>query len=145
MAPRLARFAVSLSLLLGPPEAAFANGSSQASEGNHASTETKKPAKPKPAKPDKEKNCQWARDDALEVGGTPITVSQVVLKAVLQGAPRTVDGHDLFADSARMILYIRTPEGFWYSGDMMRIGSVDEGCVSHYVSRIQPLKEDPHL
>lgn len=111
----------------------------------HSRPDAKKPARPKPPKVDKEKNCQWGHDVDIDLDTGHIRVSQFELKRILSGAESQIHGYRLSADTERMVLYIQQPDGSWYVADLMRLGSLDEGCVFFYVDPATPLEGEPPL
>ncbi len=109
-----------------------------------AAPQSKPQSKPK-AKPDKDKNCQWGHDVVIEIEYKSITISQDELKKVVSGLESKTHGYTIYANPKLLVLLIRSPEGFWYSASLMRIGSLDEGCVFYYVGTAIQLPEKPPL
>ncbi len=107
--------------------------------------EAKKPAKPKPKKPDKEKNCSWENDLDIELDTKHLKLSQLSLKNVMKGGEARQDGYDVYADTQRLVLKIKTPEGVWYIATMTRLGSLNEGCVFYMVSEPRQVNGEPPL
>lgn len=112
---------------------------------SHAHGAPRKPAKPKPPKLDKEKNCQWGHDIDIEVDLARLRISQFELRAIIGGAGNEINGYRLYADPQRMVLYIRSPDGGWFVSDLMRLGSPDEGCIFYYADAATPLEGEPPL
>lgn len=151
--PQTALLAALLALAL-----ALAPGSTYAADSLHnddhgpqahrsqAAPQSKPPTKPKPkAKPDKDKNCKWGHDVVIDIEYKHITMSQDELKKVVSGLESKIAGYTIYANPKRLVLQIRSPEGFWYSASLMRIGSLDEGCVFYYVGSAIQLPEEPPL
>ncbi|MEI6558071.1 MAG: hypothetical protein WCO00_06660 [Rhodospirillaceae bacterium] len=107
-----------------------------------AAPQSKPKTKPKA---DENKNCQWGHDVVIEIEYKRFTVSQDELKKVISGLESTINGYTIFANPKRLVLYIRSPEGYWFSSSLMRIGSLDEGCLFYYVGTPIQLPDEPPL
>ena len=111
---------------------------------SQATPQSKPQVKPK-AKTDKDKNCQWGHDVVVDVEYKHITMTQDDLKKVISGAESSINGYRVYANPRKLVLLIRSPEGFWYSAALMRIGSLDEGCLFYSVGTAIQLPEEPPL
>ena len=146
----VAMLAALISVSVGPGSAWAADALHNKEESrpqahrSQATPQSKPQVKPK-AKSDKDKNCQWGHDVVVDVEYKHITMTQDDLKKVISGSESTINGYRVYANPRRLILLIRTPEGFWYSAALMRIGSLDEGCLFYYVGTAIQLPEEPPL
>ncbi len=123
-------------------------GAPPPAEGGHGEApagEVKKPPKPKPKKPDKEKNCSWETDVEIELDTKHLKLSQLSLKNVMKGGETRQNGYDFYADTQKLVLKIRTPEGIWYIASMTRLGDLNEGCVFYMVSEPRQVNGEPPL
>lgn len=151
--------AVCLLLAFGAPAVARAEPPTQVAEGHGKAKpkepekkpegeekhEAKKPPKPKPKKPDKEKNCQWEEDIEIEVDDKRLTVNQTLLKNVMRGGETKVNGYEIYADTNKLELKIRAPDGGWYLASMTRLGNPDEGCIFYMVGPLTAVDGEPPL
>jgi len=144
--------------LLGVALVALGPGSAGATDSLHnddrgpqahrsqAAPQSKPQTKPKPkVKEDKDKNCRWGHDVVIDIEYKHITMSQDELKKVVSGLESKINGYTIYANPKQLVLYIRSPEAFWYSAGLMRIGSLDEGCLFYYVGTAIQLPEEPPL
>ena len=107
--------------------------------------EPKKPPKPKPKKPNKDKNCQWDEDIDVEIDNKHLKLTQLSLKNVMRGGRSEQDGYNVYADTDKLVLKIRAPDGNWYVGTMTRLGDLDEGCVFYMVGELRQVDGRPPL
>ncbi|MEI6557514.1 MAG: hypothetical protein WCO00_03835 [Rhodospirillaceae bacterium] len=120
-----------------PPEAAPA--------GEKPPAEAKKPPKPKPKKPDKEKNCAWEEDVDIEIDNKHLRLSQLSLKNVMRGGESEQNGYNVYADTDKLVLKLRAPDGNWYIANMTRLGDMNEGCVFYLVGEPKQVEGEPPL
>ncbi len=151
--------AVCLLLALGPLGVAKAEPLVQVAEGHgkpkpkepekkaegEETHEVKKPPKPKPKKPNKEKNCQWDEDIDVEIDNKHIKITQQSLKNVMRGGESRQNGYDIYADTEKLVLKIRIPDGSWYVANMTRLGDLNEGCVLFMVGEPHQVEGEPPL
>ena len=129
--------AAAIGAMLAIPQPALAD------EGHE--TGGAKPAKPKPKRPDKEKNCGWDADIELEIDGKRLTIRQMMLKNVMLGEIQDDSGYGIYADPEKLILKVRNPEGTWYVADMTRLGDPNEGCIFYDVGEPHQVDQEPPL
>ena len=110
-----------------------------------AAPHSKPQPKPNKDKPDKDKNCGWGHDIDIDIEYKHITLSQDELKKVVSGLESKIGGFTIYSNARHLVLHIRSPEGFWYSASLMRIGSLNEGCLFYYVGTPIQLPEEPPL
>ena len=150
-APRLLAIAILLVSLDGGAPAALANeakhGEAKPAEapGGEAKPEAKKPPKPKPKKPDKEKNCAWEQEVDLEIDSKHLKLTQLSLKNVMRGGETEQNGYNVYADTDKLVLKVRAPDGIWYVANMTRLGDLNEGCVFYMVGEPRQVEGEPPL
>ncbi|MEI8393990.1 MAG: hypothetical protein WCF85_04585 [Rhodospirillaceae bacterium] len=141
--------ALAVLLCLGGMSGARAEGHGGGGAAKPAADEGKKPEakkpKPKPKKPDKNKNCQWERDVELEIGGRKLSINQASLRNVMRGAESLQEGFGIFADTDKLELKLKAPDGSWYIADMTRLGDEGEGCIFYFVGSPHPVDGEPPL
>ncbi len=117
----------------------------EGSPEGEAKHEAKKPEKPKPKKPDKTKNCQWDEDINVEIDNKYLKLTQMSLKNVMRGGESEQNGYNVYADTDKLVLKIRAPDGNWYLANMTRLGDLDEGCVFYMVGEPRQVDGEPPL
>jgi len=127
-----------------PKEKAKAKEPEKKPEGEEK-PEPKKPPKPKPKKPNKEKNCQWDEEIDLEIDNKHLKLSQLSLKNVMRGGESSQNGYAVYADTDKLVLKIKAPDGNWYLANMTRLGDLDEGCVFYMVGEPRQVEGEPPL
>ena len=137
---------VLLLFLTGGPRPARADDAAKANEihaGGEMSHNLKPKQKQRPKKADRFKDCQYDRSEEMNIDGKIITLTQEMLKNIMNGREEEQDGYNFNADTVLLVFRVRDPDGNWYTGNMTRLGS--EGCIFYYIGQLVPHEGEPPL